>query len=189
MIRAFEKPEYRDQMEQLARVLEREGLAAHRSADRLKKLSEFLYPVEPGVHTQDAIAAKLSSFYADASPVVTGFVARLSNVGLEDPDRLRQQAAILLDAAETVDRLLKWYMARVRALRARDLTNDTIIAIMLEWNLRPRETSRRLRAHQVVVSEGAIKQAMAKGRGQFVPGQEPTLLSFVPALLRREHST
>jgi len=189
LIRAFENADYRASLGQLVRVLEREGIAAHRSADRLEKRSKFSRPVCASDHAREAIIKKLSSHYDDdSSDVISGFVPRLFNDGLSDPERLRQQAAILLDAAETVESLLTWYGARLKTIGARSLTSDTIVAIMLEWDLRPRETSRRLKVHGVVISEGAIKQALSKGRGRSLPGQEPTLLSFEPLLHRPGHS-
>lgn len=189
MIRNFAKPDFRGTLDQLARVLEREGIAAHRGADRLEKLSVLTCPVLSSAHAREAILAKLSSCYDDDhSHVVSPLLARLRDDGLDDPNQLRQQAAILLDAAETIDRLLKWYVARVKSIKARNLTNDTIVAIMIEWDLRPRETSRQFKAYEIVVSEGAIKQALANQRGRSLPGHEPTLLSFLPALRRNDQS-
>lgn len=193
---------FRETVGELARVLEREGLAAHCSADRLENRSEFTDPVLPSEHGARTILAKLTDCYweptepeptASAEPtqrrrrhVATAYLARLAEDGLESPDQLRQQAAILLDAAETINRLLRWYAARRASVKTRDLTNDTIAAIMHEWKMKPRATAEALTEHGHTVTEGALKSALDRAPGLGRPrGGEQPFTFYVPVLRRR----
>lgn len=186
MIVDFDKADFRETIAGLARVLEGEGLAAHRSADRLEHLSEFTDPVMMSDHTREAILTTVADCYTEQPwHVATTYLARLRDDGLDGASELRQQAAILLDAAETIGRLLRWYAARTTALNANDLMTDTVVAIMLEWKVGARETSRQLAAYDIAVTEGALKMAAGRERGIAKAGNEPPLLFFLPLLRRR----
>lgn len=195
MIESFAKDTARETIERVARLLEQDGFAAHRSADRLENRSEFTGVVALSEHARETIVARVSNCYTDeekqreAEPwhAARTYLARLNDDGLEVPDRLRQQAAILLDAAETIDRLLRWYEARRAALKTRDLTNDTIVAIMREWKTKPRATAIQLKAHEHAVTEGALKTALGRtaglGRRR---GKVESLVFYIPGLQRRQ---
>lgn len=178
---------------EVARLLEREGLAAHRSADRLEKLSEMERPVVPFEHAGTVLVAKVAALYPETERehepwhVARPYLAQLSDVGLEQAGGLRKQAAILLDASETIDAVVRWYDIRRAAVGARDLTNDTIAAIMHEWGTQPRETVKQLGEHGHAVTEGAVKNARLrnKGLGRRHPNEQP-FVHYVPALRRRD---
>lgn len=189
MVESFAKDVSR--IQKVARLLEREGWAAHRHADRRENLSESVAPLSPDL-TRTTIVAKVAHLYSeeerDHEPwhVARAYLARLHDAGLEDPGRLRQQAAILLDAAETIDGLLRWYDSRRASIKTRDLTNDTIAAIMNEWKTKPRETAKQLSAHGHGLSEGALKSALTRTRGLGRPRRnEQTLLFYIPGLQRK----
>ena len=192
MIDRLDRADFREMIARLALVLRAEGLAAHRSADRLEGLSEYTDPVAPAEHARESILAKISDCYTEQPwHVAAAYLARLwavSAAALDDRvqlrQQLRQQAAILLDAAETIDRLLQWYDARITILAAQDLTLDTIVAIMREWKTEPRETARQLKVHGHAVTEGALKMARGRGRGRTQAGVPP-LPFYIPALHRR----
>lgn len=192
MIDRLDRADFRETLAQLALALRAEGVAAHRSADRLEGLSEYTDPVAPAEHARESILAKISDCYTEQPwHVAAAYLARLWVVSAAAPDdrlqlrqQLRRQAAILLDAAETIDRLLRWYDARITTLGAQDLTLDTIVAIMHEWKMEPRETARQLMVHGHAVTEGALKMARGRGRGRTQAGVPP-LPFYVPALRRR----
>ena len=80
--------------------------------------------------------------------------------------------------------MLRWYELRVTALYPSGrghLTNDTIVAIMLEWNIGPAETARQLAAHGLYVTVGKLKTAQMRQRrsaqaGNATPGPLRVLL-------------
>lgn len=185
MIGEFDDADFRGEVEQLARLLEREGLSAHRSADRLERRSVFTTEVTPSEHGRHAILEKTSRWHdARHRRVADAYLANLSDDGLEDPDQLRQQAATLLDAAQIIDEMLRWYELRVAALYPSGrghLMNDTIVAIMLDWNIGPAETTRQLAAHGLHVTVGKLKTAQMRRRrdtqaGNVTPGPLRVLL-------------
>ena len=195
MIESFAKEAAREKIARVARFLECEGYAAHRSADRLERRSEFAVPASLSQHGRAVIAAMVSDCYTDDEKTrdpepwhaARTYLTRLADDGLEAPDRLRNQAAILLDAAETIDRLLRWYEARRAVLKTRDLTNDTIVAIMHEWKTKPRATAEALTAHGHTVMEGALKAAVGRtsGLGRRRGNVEP-IVFYIPGLQRRQ---
>ena len=193
LIETFAAKGSRKTMADVARLLVREGWAAHRSADRLEKLSEKEHPVVPSEHARNVIVAKVAALYPETERanepwyVATAYLAQLSDAGLGQPGGLRKQAAILLDGAETIDGLLRWYDTRRRALGTRNLTNDTIVAIMLEWRTKPRETVKQLKQHGHGVTEGAVKNAQQRNKGLGRPrANEQPFVYYVPALRRRD---
>jgi hypothetical protein len=195
MIESFAKDTARVTIGRVARLLEHEGFAAHRSTDRLEKLSEFAPPSSLVRHTRETILAQVSNCYTDDEKereeepwhAARPYLARLRDEGLEVPARLRQQAAVLLDAAATIDELLSWYEKRRAVLGTRDLTNDTIVAIMREWKTRPRATATQLTAHDHAVTEGALKTALGRtaGLGRRRGNVEP-LVFYIPRLRRSQ---
>lgn len=120
MIDRLDRADFRETIARLALVLRGEGLAAHRSADRLEGLSEYTDPVAPAEHARESILAKISDCYMEQPwHVAAVYLARLwvvSAAALDDRvqlrQQLRQQAAVLLDAAESIDRLLRSSMVR-----------------------------------------------------------------------------
>lgn len=195
MIESFAKEDARERIASVARLLEREGFAAHRSADRLEQRSEFAAPSSLGQHTRAAITLMVADCYTDDEKTrepepwhaARPYLARLVDDGFEAPDRLRNQAAILLDAAEIIDRLLRWYEERRAVLKTRDLTNDTIVAIMHEWKTKPRVTASQLKAHDHAVTEGALKSAVTRrARLGKRHGKVEPIVFYIPGLQRRQ---
>lgn len=163
---------FREELGELARVLEREGLAAHRAADRLEGLSVFAIPVVSTNYEVDAIWGRLSEWYQERHWILIGsYIDRLGAEGLEDPNQLRQQAATILDAAQLLDEIVPWYVARREAIGTRDLTNDTIVAIMLDWGMTPTRMVEQLVAHgHPAITVNAVAMALSRHRERVEAG-------------------
>lgn len=176
MIEDFDRAEFRITVEELARELEKEGLAAHRSADRLEGRSEFTHPVTPSEHARGAILARVAGCYSEDNwHIATTYLARLGDSGLEDPDQLRQQAATLLDGALMIDEMLRWYARRRAALYPSGrghLVNDVIATIMLDWRVTPTSMARQLAAYGMHVTVGKLAMALSRQRDHPQAGNE-----------------
>jgi len=133
----------------------------------------------PSEHTREAVLAGIpEGFTEDHRRLVDSYLAQLSDTGLEEPDRLRQQAATILDAAQLLVEIVRWYELRVAAIGTRDLTNDTLVAIMRDWGVKPRATAQRLAEHGYHLTEGRLKMALARHQ------PEPSAGNEVPPPLR-----
>lgn len=178
MVRDLDVAEFRVAVEQLVRALDRVGLAAHRSADRLESRSVFPADVSPSEHTRQAILARLSEDFTEQHwRIAEAYLARLSDDGLEDPDLLRQQAATVLDTAQLLGDVLTWYADRVALLypsKKGHLENDTIATIMLDWNETPTDTAKQLAKYHLTVSVGALAMALSRQRDLVEAGGELT---------------
>jgi hypothetical protein len=178
MVRDLDVVEFREAVELLIRALERAGLAAHRGADRLESRSVFLTEVDPSEYTRETILARLSEDFTEQHwRIAEAYLARLTDERLDDPNHLRQQAATVLDAAQLLRDVLTWYADRVALLypsKKGHLENDTIVTIMLDWNVSPTDTARELAKHHVTVSVGAIAMALSRQRLHEEAGNELT---------------
>jgi hypothetical protein len=169
MVRDLDEKDFRARVQQLAIELEREGLRAHRAADRWEQRTAFPLEVTPADYVRPAILARLSEQgYTDRHWRIAQLcVGRLSDAGLEVDDALRQQAAMILDVSQILDDVLQWYERRHAALFKRDsgeLANDTIATFMLEWNMKPTETARQLMKYGIAVTADALSEALRRQR-------------------------
>lgn len=162
LIRDLDVDSFRDQLRQLGRALEREGLAAHRCTDRLEGRSVYTTGAAPAEYAAEAIWVRVGELYEDRHWILIGsYIDRLGADGLEDPSQLRQQAATILDAAQLLSEIVAWYEARRGAIGTRDLTNDTIVAIMLDWGMTPTRMVEQLTAHgHPAVTVSAVAMAL-----------------------------
>lgn len=191
---------FRATMRELASDLERFGLAAHRSADVREGRSYV-----PRVHTKDvpiwehtraAILTKLEAKYTWRHFLPIGLaLEQLDHAEAPDGDALRRQAAKLLDAALLVEELLRWHEIRSEIVGADDLVNDTIVAIMLDWNyVKHAETAKQigaqLRARNLnlttALTAERLKTALSRHRTRLreahAAGQNETAGPFSPPL-------
>ena len=180
MIEDLADEKFRDELGALGRALAVEGLSAHRCADHLEKRTEFTTTLLPSNFEVEALWARVSQGYEEKHWTLIGaYIARLGSGGLDDPDRLRQQAAAILDASQFLNEIVQWYVNRLKSIGTRDLTNDTIISIMIDWNVQPTETAAQLMAHgHRPVTVGAIAEALSRHRkrseaGVGVEGPQP----------------
>lgn len=133
-------------------MIESEGHAAHRSADLLEGLSIFkgaARDVRPSRHARSAILEKLGRWHdARHLRLTEGRLDQLVEVGVRD--QLRQQAAVLLDAAELIRTNLRWHEERLdklwpsKAGRTPSVAKNEVLLKMLEWEVGPTEMSARL---------------------------------------------
>lgn len=163
---------FRGELRQLALALEGEGLAAHRSADRLEGRSVYTTGGPPTEYVAEAIWTRVCTWYQDRHWILIGsYIDRLGAVGLEDPNQLRQQAATILDAAQLLNEIVQWYEARRAAIGARDLTNDTIVAIIFDWGLTPTRMVEQLMAHgHPAITVNAVAMALSRHRERVATG-------------------
>jgi len=158
----LEDKTFREKAEKLARELEREGLAAHRDADRLEVLSYFrdrAKDVRPSERTRSAIEARLARWWdPKKDPRYFHFIDflldRLVETNLRLHKQLRQQAATLLDAAEFLDEELQVRERLVKELQRRrrrelklkkkggrrlSLTKAMVVSVMHAMDVTPEE--------------------------------------------------
>lgn len=148
----LDKEKFRDEAIKLAAVIESEGHAAHRSADLLEGLSIFksaVRDVRPSHHARSAILEKLGRWHDNRHLRLTeGRLEQLVEVGVRD--QLRQQAAVLLDAAELIRTNLRWHAQRLdklwpsKAGRRPSVAKSEVLLKMLEWEVGPTEMAARL---------------------------------------------
>ena len=154
MVWDLDNEKFRDAAAKLADAIEREGHAAHRSADVLEGLSMFTTAargVKPAHHTRSAILSRLKRWYGEEKRhlrVAEGRLDQLVEVGTRD--QLRQQAAVLLDAAELIRMNLQWHKDRLKKLwpseigRPPSVAKNEVLLKMLEWEVGPTEMAERL---------------------------------------------
>jgi cell division protein ZapA (FtsZ GTPase activity inhibitor) len=131
--------DFRAKVRKLSRRLEREGLAAHRNADLLEGRCRVPRVLTKDIplweHTRAAVLTKLDAkFKWRHWLMIARNLEELDEAEPDDVDKLRQQAAKLLDAALHIEETVCWYELRCSVVRARDLVNDTIVAIMIAWD-------------------------------------------------------
>lgn len=148
----LDKKKFRDEATRLADMIEREGHAAHRSADLLEGLSTFKYQlrdVKPSRYARSVILDKLKWKHDGPHLRLTeGRLNQLVEVGVRE--HLRQQAATLLDAAELIRSTLQWHAERLdklwpsKAGRTPSVAKHEVFLKMLEWEVGATEMSQRL---------------------------------------------
>jgi hypothetical protein len=159
MVHDLDDAKFRESVAMLADAVEREGHAAHRSADTLDGLSTFTIiarNAKPANHARSAIASRLRRWYGQdrrqpriaEGRVTEGRLDQLVEVGSRA--QLRQQAAILLDAAELIRSWLEWHKQRLEKLwpskkgRTPSVAKHEVLLKMVEWEVGPTEMSERL---------------------------------------------
>jgi len=154
MVHDLDDEKFRESVTMLADAVELEGHAAHRSADTLEGLSKFTITArdaKPANHARSAIVSKLRRWYGQDRRhlcVAEGRLDQLVEVGSRD--QLRQQAAVLLDAAELIRSWLEWHRQRLEKLwpskkgRTPSVVKHEILLKMLEWEVGPTEMSAHL---------------------------------------------
>jgi len=144
--------DFRAKVKKLSRRLEREGLAAHRNADLLEGRCRVPRVLTKNVplweHTRAAILTKLDAkFQWRHWLMVAKNLDGLEQAEPNDVEALRRQAAKLLDAALVIEETVCWYELRCSVIGARDLVNDTIVAIMIAWDYnKPKKAAERIAA-------------------------------------------
>jgi hypothetical protein len=170
----LDRAEFRKEVEKLARELEREGLAAHRDADRLEGLTRFAHKardVRPSRYARSAVLARLGRWHASRHPHAAKLqLDRLGETGLHDPGNLRQQAATILDAAEYIDDTLRMHVERSAELKSSgqgprpSVAMNTVETMMIEWDLGPTETAARLAVEGIHVTAASLKMRLSRRR-------------------------
>jgi len=117
MVHDLDNAKFREDAATLSDAIEREGYAAHRSADFLEGLSTFKAywrDVKPAHHARSEIMSRLRRHAEDKRHlrVAEGRLEQL--VEVRTRDQLRQQAALLLDAADVIRDWLQWHKERDR---------------------------------------------------------------------------
>lgn len=174
LLRSLDQGTFRKEIEKLARELEREGLVAHRDADRLDGLTRFAHKardVRPSRHARSAVLDRLGRWHAARHFHAAKLqLDRLSETGLHGPGQLRQQAATLLDAAEYLDDTLRMHAERVAALKSSvhgpqpSVAMNTVETLMIEWGLGPTETAALLAAERIYVTAESLKMRLSRRR-------------------------
>ena len=169
----LERPEFRKEVEGLARELEREGLAAHRAADRLEGLVK---PKAKDVRTSDyarsAVLARLGRRYGPQHlHLPERQLNQLTETELQGPAQLRQQAAMILDGADFVDNSLRYYEEFVAEHKSSDhgpppsLAMHTVETLMIHTGVGPTEVAKRLAEAGVLhVTVGSLRSRLARRR-------------------------
>ena len=170
----LDRAEFRKEVEKLARELEREGLAAHRDADRLEGLTRFAHKardVRSSRYARSAVLTRLGRWHASRHLHAAKLqLDRLGETGLHGPGQLRQQAATLLDAAEYIDDTLRMHAERVAELRSSgqgprpSVAMNTVETMMIEWDLGPTETAARLAMEGIHVTATSLKMRLSRRR-------------------------
>lgn len=154
MVNDLDKEKFRDGAAKLADIVEREGHAAHRAADVLEGLSMFTTAARdarPSNHSRSTILPKLRRWHGEDKRqlrVAEGRLDQLVEVGTRG--QLRQQAAILLDAAELIRMNLQWHAQALEKLwpskkgRTPSVAKHEVLLKMIEWEVGPTEMSERL---------------------------------------------
>lgn len=154
MVNDLDKEKFRDGAAKLADIVEREGHAAHRAADVLEGLSMFTTAgrdARPANHSRSTILPKLRRWYGEDKRqlrVAEGRLDQLVEVGTRG--QLRQQAAVLLDAAELIRMNLQWHAQALAKLwpskkgRTPSVAKHEVLLKMIEWEVGPTEMSERL---------------------------------------------
>lgn len=182
----LDREDFRKKGKKLIRALEREGLEAHRNADRLEKLSVFSDVktpfVRPSEHSRSATVSRLESESARES--ARGFTARhlhlvrfqidrLAETALDKPGELRQQAALVLDAAEYLNDALKGHARNLAELYSRrgprgprpSVMMERIVDMMVHWEMTPTDTFKLLSAEGIlVISVASLAMRLSRRR-------------------------
>lgn len=154
MIWDLDDEEFRDGVKNFATAIEHEGHAAHRHADVLDGLSMFKPPslqVKLSHYARSALISRLKRWGAENKRYLRVAEGRLDQlVEVTARDQLRQQAAVLLDAADVIRMNLQYHEQRLEKLRASEIgrppsvAKNEVLLKMLEWDVGPTEMSERL---------------------------------------------
>jgi len=195
LYRALDEEAFRRAAGELANDLKEEGLRAHRTADRLEGRSHrgpFAVAAPRGSdHGRSLVNSRLHAHRAEGPfQIVTAYLAehlgRLVEIEGNAPEPLRQQAATILDAAETLAAELDTFDARFTDLQnARrsqrvDRTDrrvpgplpsvgtDTIVRIMIDYKITATRMSARLAKADIAITANTLAKALSRhleGRG------------------------
>jgi len=154
MIWDLDDEKFRGDVATFATAIEHEGHAAHRHADVLDGLSMFQPPslqVKLPHYSRSAVMSRLKRFGAEDKRRLRVAEGRLDQlVEVNARDQLRQQAAILLDAAELIRMNVKYHEQRLEKLRTSEIgrppsvAKNEVLLKMLEWEVGPTEMAERL---------------------------------------------
>jgi hypothetical protein len=187
---------FRKKGKKLVWALEREGLTAHRNADRLEKLSAFsswkAHLVRTSEHSRSMAVARLElererggtrGFTARHLHLVRFHIERLAEAELNKPGELRQQAALLLDAAEFLDDTIKGHQRHLNELYARrgrrgprpSVMMERVVDMMVHWEMAPTDTFKLLAAEGIpVVSIASLAMRLSRRREKAADPNETT---------------
>jgi hypothetical protein len=193
--RALDEETFRRAAGELANDLKEEGLRAHRAADRLEgrsRIGPFAVAAPRGAdHGRSRVHDRLSAHRAEGPlQIVTAYLAayldRLVEIESNAPEELRQQAAAILDAAETLASELDTFDARLTDLKnarrrqREDRTDkqvpgplpsvgtDTIVQIMIDYKITATRMSARLAKADIAITANTLAKALSRhleGRG------------------------
>jgi len=154
MIWDLDDKKFRDDVEGFATAIEHEGHAAHRHADVLDGLSMFKPPslqVKLSHYSRGALLSRLKRWGAEDKRRLRVAEGRLDQlVEVTARGQLRQQAAILLDAAEMIRMNLQYHKQRLEKLRTSEIgrtpsvAKNEVLLKMLEWEIGPTEMAEKL---------------------------------------------
>lgn len=154
MVHDLDNAKFREDAATLSDAIEREGYAAHRSADFLEGLSTFKAywrDVKPAHHARSEIMSRLRRWHAEDKRHLRVAEGRLEQlVEVRTRDQLRQQAALLLDAADVIRDWLQWHKERLKKLwpsgigRPPSVAKHEVLLKMIEWEVGPTEMAERL---------------------------------------------
>ena len=168
----LERPEFRKEVEGLARELEREGLAAHRVADHLEDLTRKARHGQPSDYARSAVLARLGRRYGPQHlHLPERQLNKLAETEPQGPAQLRQQAAAILDAAESIGTSIRYYEEFVAEHKSSDqgprpsLAMHTVETFMIHTGVGPTEVARRLAEAGILhVTVGSLRSRLARRR-------------------------
>jgi len=158
----LDRATFRRKARKLADAFVDKGLDAHRDADRLEGLSYFEHKVaevDPTKYSRRAIEAEYKRWYGERYFRFVDFLLdRLVDKGLDQPARLRRQAATFLDVGEYLVERVHGHERVAKALRESpsgrlpSLTKAAIVSLMITTDVKPKEMSEQLRARGIYMN-------------------------------------
>lgn len=191
----LDQESFRKKGKTLVEALEREALTTHRDADRLEKLSAFssfkAEAVRPSEHSRSKTLARLEQarerehprgFTARHLHLVRFQIERFAEGELNKPGELRQQAALVLDAAEFLDDMINGHKRNLDELYAHrsprgpqpSVMMERIVDMMVYWKMPPTATFKLLSAEDVPVTSVAGLAMRLKRRREQTAGPNET---------------
>jgi len=154
MICDLDDAKFRVDVANFATAIEHEGHGAHRHADVLDGLSMFQPPslqVKLTHYARSAVVARLKRWGVENKRHLRVAEGRLDQlVEVTARGQLRQQAAVLLDAAQLIRMNLQWHEEQLKKLRPLptgripSVAKSEVLIKMREWEVGPTEMSERL---------------------------------------------
>lgn len=168
----LERPEFRKEVEGLARELEREGLAAHRAADHLEGLTRNAKHGQLSDYVRSAVLARLGRRHGPQHlHLPERQLNKLAETEPQGPAQLRQQAATILDAAEFIGDSIRYYEDFIAEHKSSDhgpspsLAMHTVETLIIEWGVGPTEVAKRLAEAGIIhVTVGSLRSRLARRR-------------------------